>query len=70
MSTDTGGPAFPCVNDEGLDIAGMSLRDYFAAKAMDAICSALSQGMHPHDVSKMAADAYFIADAMIKARQE
>lgn len=75
MSTkDTGGPAFP---NPGLanencqlqgDLTGMTLRDYFAAKAMVGITQALAQGIRQHDVPKLAADAYFLADAMLKAR--
>ena len=72
-----GGPAFPqpCT-DQGYvantpyDMAGggMSLRDYFAAKAMQGIISILHGGLRPVDLSKMAGDAYQIADAMIVAR--
>jgi hypothetical protein len=46
----------------------MDLRDYFAAKAMASILSVLVQGIRPYDVPKMAQDAYFVADAMLKAR--
>jgi hypothetical protein len=46
----------------------MTLRDYFAAKAMVGITQALAQGIRPHDVPKLAEDAYFIADAMLKER--
>ena len=34
-----GGPAFPNVNEMGYGDLGMSLRDYFAAKAMQGILS-------------------------------
>jgi len=43
MTKDTGGPAFPSVNDVRIGEyvsggnAGMTLRDYFAAKAMPVI---------------------------------
>ena len=40
MTTNTGGPAFPCEREYGpkLDSAeGMTLRDYFAAKAMQGL---------------------------------
>lgn len=69
-----GGPAFP---KAGLDpwakavevSPGMSLRDYFAAKAM---CGILG-GDHPitHDpdpLPTIAKVAYDLADAMLKAR--
>jgi hypothetical protein len=42
---------------------GMTLRDYFAAKAMQAM---LHQGSNVYDL--MAARAYEIADEMMKAR--
>jgi hypothetical protein len=43
---------------------GMTLRDYFAAKAMQTLAQKYS---HEGDVSR---NAYKIADAMLKARQE
>jgi hypothetical protein len=46
---------------------GMSLRDYYAGKAMDGICS------HPEtwglNVEQIAATAFEMADAMLKARE-
>jgi len=63
-------PAFPQNNDRvvaSLSIAnsqGMALRDYFAAKAMQTL---VSKHNHEGDVSR---NAYKIADAMLKARQE
>jgi hypothetical protein len=41
--SDTGGPAFPVVIDMGLTVdwsKGMTLRDYFAAKAMQGLMDA------------------------------
>ncbi|MEY5098665.1 MAG: hypothetical protein RJA36_1384 [Pseudomonadota bacterium] len=64
---ETGGPAFP--RDHRSDgHNGMSLRDYFAAKAMQSITSVLHKGIRPADLDAMARDAYGIADAMLKAR--
>ena len=62
-------PAFPQISELG-DIAatsqGMTLRDYFAAKAMQGMVSAkLNYGY----LSRMARDAYDIADAMLEARE-
>lgn len=57
---------------------GMTLRDYFAAKAMQAIASspdyvarALKEQNAPQDKAAlyMAAGAYHIADAMLEARK-
>lgn len=62
----TGGPAFPINVDSEMTCLGMTLRDYFAAKAMQAFYSRPdSDEWEPHEV---AADAYVIADAMLKAR--
>jgi hypothetical protein len=46
---------------------GMTLRDYFAAKAMQAI---LSDPNYSNPDDKLAASAYYIADAMMKAREQ
>ena len=65
-------PAFPLHNHGtqtlGLHITGMTLRDYFAAKAMQGITSTLS-GTAPVLYDAIADDAYEIADAMLKARE-
>jgi hypothetical protein len=63
-----GGPAFPKLTQDErwktfTSTGGMSLRDYFAAKAMQA----LAQGNY-FDVT--ARQAYMIADAMLKAREQ
>ena len=83
----TGGPAFPVslTNEQetrwdsaGLGSAnGMTLRDYFAAKAMQTI---LTQYDHVFDDDTggdddptfpelLAKDAYIMADAMLKVRE-
>ena len=74
MSNNTGGPAFPQTNDRVVsarsiaDSQGMTLRDYFAAKAMQ------SMNLRPdyEDASALliAMDAYALADAMLKAREQ
>lgn len=51
---------------------GMTLRDYFAAKAMQAIVTTLAATNHigeESDADKVARAAYQMADAMMKARQ-
>jgi hypothetical protein len=70
---NTGGPAFPLHNHGaqtlGLHLSGMTLRDYFAAKAMPPI---LDQN-DVHDgraLTNAAWIAYQMADAMLKARQQ
>ena len=65
-----GGPAFPqyVINNGGAYVdGGMTLRDYFAAKAMQAILA------HPEcdaerPASVFAIAAYTMADAMLTAR--
>ena len=64
-------PAFPTgfiTDDKGKIIGGsngMTLRDYFAAKAMQALLQKYATDQH-----KLIADkAYDFADAMIKARE-
>ena len=67
MSTNTGGPAFPQCSYNmkgGYDITGgMTLRDYFAAKAMQALIEKFDES--PVEISL---EAYEIADAMLKQR--
>lgn len=67
MSTqDNGGPAFPDPQEDWRGEKGMTLRDYFAAKAMQGcIASGRFKGY-----SACAADSYAMADAMLKARQQ
>lgn len=78
---DTGGPAFPedeVVKNMGYDtsdrrpVKGMTLRDYFAAKALQGMLSHQECDYTPmiSAAQKQAAsDAYAMADAMLKARQ-
>jgi len=53
--------AFP--NPHRTDMGGMSLRDYFAAKALPFLMSAYE------DMDAIAGVAYKMADAMLKARE-
>jgi len=82
-----GGPAFPVktVSTDGfgnpilsVDEQGMSLRDYFAAKAMNGLLS-MSGSTRDSGWSDLTVwqklevitrDSYEIADAMLKARQQ
>ena len=70
MSTDTntGGPAFPDPQENWRGEKGMTLRDYFAAKAMQGFMANKSNPMHyqPEEDGQW---AYMIADAMLKARE-
>ena len=62
--------AFPSVVDDGNSISwdrGMTLRDYFAAKAMQTY---MHQEVWNPDTYKDAAEkSYRVADAMLKARE-
>lgn len=67
-STNKGGPAFPTA---GTTLSpynpGMSLRDYFAAKALQGVFA--SGNLELRDTNEIVAEAaYKIADAMIQAR--
>lgn len=49
---------------------GMSLRDYFAAKAMQTIAAAVMGMDMPDKPAHIAHAAYVYADAMLRARSE
>ena len=71
MNKETGGPAFPVNSDNyaSPDSTGMTLRDYFAAKAMQGICNGRSHtDLKGHAIAS-AKVAYELADAMIAARE-
>lgn len=64
-----GGAAFPQaerIGDVALQQGGMSLRDYFAAKAMQALIGQSGQC----NAVLVTNGAYKIADAMLKARDQ
>lgn len=64
MSAKNGGTVFPYTGTAGA-YSGMSLRDYFAAQAMQALATSINWGLASE---KTAGQAYKIADAMLKAR--
>lgn len=80
---DNSGQAFPSVNESNVEgrsfyYPGMSLRDYFAAKALEGFCSnpdisksAASLGLHGKKLHpSFVASAYELADAMIEERRK
>jgi hypothetical protein len=83
MITETGGPAFPVFHQNEItgyvppESAGMTLRDYFAAKAMQTIISyrrtqfgTVSDEMDWDEYFPIIAqEAYALADAMLEARK-
>ena len=73
-STNTGGPAFPVPDIDGSAVCeGMTLRDYFAAKAMQGFL--MDDALHkeasaaPEWLKSIADASYELADAMLKARE-
>jgi hypothetical protein len=73
MSEQTGGPAFPTgliTDHRGVVIGGsngMTLRDYFAAKAMQSLM--WDKDLDLDNRSDVAEVAYAYADEMLKARK-
>ena len=69
---ETGGPAFPLQSigpDFAPGYAGMSLRDYFAAKAMQGLLAQSCGTALGSDLIHGAQYAYQMADAMLAARK-
>lgn len=76
-SLPNGGPAFPCdpfiASKPGHESVakrlaeGMTMRDYFAAKAMGAYLSGHDRAEFSYD--EWAKASYEMADAMLKARE-
>lgn len=74
-----GGAAFPSpptfVPAEGGVVAashgsgGMTLRDWFAGQALNAMIATRLAGLRPDDLAPFARDSYLIADAMLAARE-
>lgn len=65
MNNQAGGSAYP--HENHLSHRGMSLRDYFAAKAMQGM---FASGLLPQNVTneELSIEAYKVADTMLKAR--
>lgn len=73
MSKDKSGPAFPVDSVSEHEYCGMTLRDYFAAKAMQGMLAYPgddSMGSHHNnnDAKGVAKVAYQYADAMLAER--
>ncbi|MCY1197220.1 hypothetical protein D9M72_85810 [compost metagenome] len=69
-----GGPAFPQswrTQPQDMGTSGATLRDYFAAKAMQGLITTRHPDHHGQDGAEtLASDAYAIADEMLAARGE
>jgi hypothetical protein len=66
----TGGPAFPTAeifHDEVVYTGGMTLRDYFAAKAMQGLVSSAKID-ETIQLNEAAGWSYKMADALLKVR--
>ena len=71
MTGKTGGAAFPVAySNEYFIQEGATLRDYFAAKAMNGILSnhCMIDNVTEQSVVWVAKESYQMADAMLKAR--
>jgi len=65
---NNGGPAFPAPAGVGhITEQGMTLRDYFAAKALTGLLTHPASDLHGE--KELALQAFNLADAMLKARQ-
>ena len=60
-----GGPAYPVPSDYPMHSTGITLRDYFAAAALQGLSST---PMFYNDIAFMCMRAYTIADAMLEER--
>jgi hypothetical protein len=73
MNNETGGPAFPVPGHENhfgetINLQhGMTLRDYFAAKAMQGLIASDDEGAGDR-IEDIPGYAYMIADAMLAQR--
>jgi hypothetical protein len=75
MSKNNGGPAFPSegfVCSDGIKYDGMTLRDYFAAKAMVIVPEMTAYNMKDNETRAdyTARIAYKMADAMLAEREK
>ena len=72
MSTTPYEPAYPVVSEIMGHSSGMSLRDYFAAKVLQARMTAFCalETWHGWSEEEIAANAYAMADAMLAERNK
>jgi hypothetical protein len=73
MAERTFTPAFPIVGRDGRIQHGMSLRDYFAAKALTGVLQAralINGGDSLNSQEDVAEECYELADAMLAEREK
>ena len=69
-ATDTGGPAFPSAHQTNWSDPGMTMLDYFAAKAMQGELAAQSEESgHYEDFDALDYRSYRVAEAMVKEKK-
>lgn len=76
MSKDHSEPAFPSNSHEYGPVLGLSIRDYFAAKALPIVAERFnmqfdedgSRCISPMSFQSIAHDAYQLAEAMLEER--
>jgi hypothetical protein len=66
--TSNGEPAFPVGSGDMRDPTGMTLRDYFAAKALHGLTASHREWAIDRYANRIAEIAYELADAMLRAR--
>lgn len=72
---DDGGPAFPLPGERGdrmagrVEVDGMTMRDYFAAHALQGLLASRIAAERGHNHADVAEIAYANADAMLEARK-
>ena len=72
---NNGGPAFPALDARTM-LSGMTLRDYFAAKAMQGLLAGLDRDARrfmerqEEPAEAMAKACWTMADAMLEARKK
>ena len=74
MTNNNGGTAFPVAGSEhNYPIDGMTLRDFFAAKALSGWLASYPESCtHPivaGNADEVAKHSYMLADAMLRARE-
>ena len=69
----TGGPANAVYDENGnyINGGGLSIRDYFAAKAMQGMLADLPPSLYGTDwQAKLVSSSYKVADAMLEEREK
>ena len=69
LDTDDGPTAFP-ITRPGYETLGMTLRDYFAAAALNGLISTGAGNRSKQSMELLPQLAYMTADAMLAAREK